>query len=195
MLAVSQWAVGQLSAIRERSAPGRKRSETTRVAILEAANALLIEKGYHAVTTAQIATAARAGKQTIYRWWPSKAALALDALQHMGTNEIDPVQETDTSLEDFFRRVCQAAARVAPVLRSLMAEAQSDAALHRELKDRLIERRRQTLCSELARWGVTDEKRREALVLAIYGAFWYRLLMAEPLDEEFVAAMAGLASV
>ncbi len=183
-----------MSATRERSAPGRKRSETTRVAILEATNALLIERGYQAVTTAEIAATAHAGKQTIYRWWPSKAALALDALQHLGASEIDPVQATDTSLEDFFRRVCQAATRVAPVLRSLMAEAQSDAALHRELKDRLIEPRRQALRGELARWGVADEKRREALILAIYGAFWYRLLMAEPLDEEFVRAMAGLAS-
>jgi AcrR family transcriptional regulator len=183
-----------LSTTREKFAPGRKRSEATRVAILEAAHLLLVEKGYQAVTTAQIAAAARAGKQTIYRWWPSKAALALDALQHLGASEIDPIQATDTSLEDFFRRVCQAATLVAPVLRSLMAEAQFDAALHRELKDRLIERRRQALRSELTRWGVTDEHRREALVLAIYGAFWYRLLMEEPLDEEFVGAMAGLAS-
>lgn len=172
---------------------GRKRSEATRLAILEAAYALLVEHGYYAVTTADIAMAARAGKQTIYRWWPSKASLALDALEHRGEVDIDPAQSTDTSLQDFLRRVCRGATRAAPVLRSLMAEAQSDDTLRAELKARLVERRRDALRAELARWGVTDARRREAIVLALYGALWYRLLMDEPLDQAFVDAMATLA--
>ena len=175
------------------AAPGRKRSEASRIAILKAAYELVIADGYAAVTTADIAAAAGAGKQTIYRWWPSKVALVLDALQHRGAEEIDPVRPNDRSLKGFLRRVCEGASRAGPVLRSLMAEAQFDPALRAELKTRLIDRRRDALRRALAHWGVTDASRREALVLSLYGALWYRLLLDEPLDEAFVNSMCALA--
>src|SRR5215472_6636253 len=122
-----------------RAGPGRRRSEPTRLAILDAAYDLVVRKGYADITTAEIAAAAGAGKQTIYRWWASKAVLVLDALQHRGAVEIDPEQPSDQSLEGFFRRVCEAATRAGPVLRSLMAEAQFDSDLRAELKVRLID--------------------------------------------------------
>jgi AcrR family transcriptional regulator len=172
--------------------PGRKRSETSRIAILEAAYELVIANGYAAVTTADIAAAAAAGKQTIYRWWPSKAALVLDALQHHGAEEIDPVRPGDRSLKGFFRRVCEGASRAGPVLRSLMAEAQFDPLLRAELKTRLIDRRRDALRRALAQWGVTDASRHDALVLGLYGALWYRLLLDEPLDDVFADSMCAL---
>jgi hypothetical protein len=68
-----------------------------------------------------------------------------------------------------------------PALRSLMAEAQFDAALRVELKARLIDRRRAALRQALVRWGINEE-RREALILALYGALRYGLLLDEPLD-------------
>ena len=176
-----------------RAGPGRRRSEPTRLAILDAAYDLVVRKGYAAVTTAEIAAAAGAGKQTIYRWWASKPALVLDALQHRGEVEIDPEFPFDQPLSSFFQRVCAAATCAAPVLRSLMAEAQFDTALRAELKARLIERRRDALRQTLIRAGITDLRQREALVLALYGAVWYRLLLDEPLDDAFIAAMIELA--
>jgi len=59
---------------------GRKRSEATRKAILRAAYLLLVADGYRALTFEAVAAHAGAGRPTIYRWWPSKAALAIDAL-------------------------------------------------------------------------------------------------------------------
>ena len=178
----------------EKRRAGRPRSEAVRLALLEAAYALVVERGYGAVTMTEIAAAAGAGKQTIYRWWDSKPALVLDALQHYGAVEIDPEQPGDPSLADFFGRVCAGATRAAPALRPLMAEAQFDPALRAALKERLVDRRRDALRAALARWGVVVEERREALVLALYGALWYRLLLDEKLDTAFVAAMVRLAS-
>src|SRR6266542_1383114 len=59
---------------------GRPRSERARQAILSAAGQLLLEQGLHAVSMDELANSAGVSKATIYRWWPSKQTLALDAL-------------------------------------------------------------------------------------------------------------------
>lgn len=56
-----------------------RRSERSRRAIFDAALALVGEVGYDKLTIEGIASRAGVGKQTIYRWWPSKAAVLLDA--------------------------------------------------------------------------------------------------------------------
>lgn len=59
---------------------GRPRSESTRLAILEATAALTAELGYDRVTIDAIAARAGAGRQTIYRWWSSKSVVVADAV-------------------------------------------------------------------------------------------------------------------
>ncbi len=65
----------------ERKAPNSaRRSQPTRQAILTAALDLAAEVGYRGLSIEGIAARAGAGKQTIYRWWPSKGAVLFDAL-------------------------------------------------------------------------------------------------------------------
>jgi len=59
---------------------GRPRSEKARTAILDAATELLLEQGLETVSMDEVAERASVSKATIYRWWPSKETLALDAL-------------------------------------------------------------------------------------------------------------------
>lgn len=59
---------------------GAHRSETARVAILEATARLFAERGYEHLSIEGIAAAAKVGKQTIYRWWPTKSDLVADCL-------------------------------------------------------------------------------------------------------------------
>ena len=59
---------------------GRPRSERARQAILAAAIELLLEHGLHGTSVYEVARRADVSKATIYRWWPSKELLALDAL-------------------------------------------------------------------------------------------------------------------
>ncbi len=59
---------------------GPKRSEEARIAILTAAAEQVVAHGYDHLTIERIAAAARVGKQTIYRWWPSRSALVADCL-------------------------------------------------------------------------------------------------------------------
>ncbi|MFC9182014.1 MULTISPECIES: TetR/AcrR family transcriptional regulator [Streptomyces] len=56
-----------------------RRSDRSRRAIHDAALALVTEVGYRRTTIEGIAARAGVGKQTIYRWWPSKAAVLMDA--------------------------------------------------------------------------------------------------------------------
>ncbi|RPA19862.1 TetR/AcrR family transcriptional regulator [Gordonia sp. OPL2] len=56
-----------------------RRSEKSRRAVLTAARELVSEREYAKVTIEAIAARAGVGKQTIYRWWPSKGAVILDA--------------------------------------------------------------------------------------------------------------------
>ncbi|MFD4140434.1 TetR/AcrR family transcriptional regulator [Streptomyces sp. NPDC058572] len=62
-----------------RTPDASRRSERSRRAIYEAALALVGEVGYARTTIEGIAARAGVGKQTIYRWWPSKAAVLLEA--------------------------------------------------------------------------------------------------------------------
>src|ERR1700674_4545770 len=59
---------------------GRPRSESSQRAILRAADELLLEHGLSSISMDAVAERAGASKATIYRWWPSKELLALDAL-------------------------------------------------------------------------------------------------------------------
>ncbi|NUL45942.1 TetR/AcrR family transcriptional regulator [Cellulosimicrobium funkei] len=59
---------------------GRPRSEKSRVAVLKAAADLMVGCGFQELTIEGIAAAAGVGKQTIYRWWGSKASVVVEAL-------------------------------------------------------------------------------------------------------------------
>ena len=168
---------------------GRPRDEAARRALLDAAYALVVKHGYAKVSMDAIAAEAGSGKQTIYRWWSGKAELVLDALEDWAETEINIVEPESVAV--FLRKVCEGASRAGPVLRSLMAEAQFDPELRQRLKLRLIEPRREAFRRCLMHAGI-KAKHRDGLVLAVYGALWYRLLLDEPLDAGFVGQMTTL---
>ncbi|WP_283136562.1 TetR/AcrR family transcriptional regulator [Rhizohabitans arisaemae] len=66
-----------------------RRSERSRQAILDAARELVCEVGYAKVTIESIAARAGVGKQTIYRWWPSKGAVIFDSFLALSVNAED----------------------------------------------------------------------------------------------------------
>jgi AcrR family transcriptional regulator len=60
--------------------PGRPRSTSAHSAILDAAVALFVDKGFEGMSVEAVAAAAGVGKTTIYRRWRSKEELVLDAI-------------------------------------------------------------------------------------------------------------------
>jgi AcrR family transcriptional regulator len=82
---------------------GRKRDHTRDPEILEAALEVLAETGYDAMSMDQVAARAKAGKATLYRRWPSKADLVLDAVSCMkqAQSRVEDLPDTGTLRGDF----------------------------------------------------------------------------------------------
>ncbi len=175
-----------------RGRPGRKRSTAAQHAILDAALAVLAERGYAQLTIEAIAAHARVGKQTIYRWWPSRGAVLLEALRRHAALEVaePPAVSLERDVRRFLARTFRALGPpIGDALRAVVAEAQLDRALLPDLQ-RLIADRRAALGAVLARHGVSARDQDLVLDLA-YGPMWYRLLIANaPLDDAFAARLA-----
>jgi AcrR family transcriptional regulator len=179
---------------------GRPRSPEADRALLGATRDLVTRDGYEAVTIEMIAKRAGTGRQTIYRRWPGKAELVLDAFITPLHIEIHLPPHGTTAWEeevvDLVVDTFAALERTTPALRSLMAHAQTDAGFRTQLRDRLILPRGAALRNLLE-----DGVRREVLplgapldaaVATLYGALWYRLLLDEPLDRAFAQEVTSL---
>lgn len=181
-------------------APGRPRDEGVGPAILAATRRLVAEHGYDGVTTRMIAAAAGAGKQTLYRRWPSKAELVLDAYLSYAQTTVDqpapPSGPAAQRIAEFLRRTFAALADTAPAVRGLMATAQHDPEFRDAFRTRFIEPRRQALrhllADAIADGLLPPGADVEIATIALYGAVWYRLLLDEPMGADYAERLAAL---
>ncbi|MFF5841251.1 TetR/AcrR family transcriptional regulator [Streptomyces massasporeus] len=87
-------------------APGKpapdstRRSEKSRRAIYDAALALVVEAGYAKTTIEGIAARAGVGKQTIYRWWSSKADVLMEAFLDLAEQSVEEAGSTPYAFPD-----------------------------------------------------------------------------------------------
>ncbi|HJP75289.1 MAG TPA: TetR/AcrR family transcriptional regulator [Pseudonocardiaceae bacterium] len=177
---------------------GRPRSAASQQAILDAALGELRERGYAALTIEGIANRAGVGKQTIYRWWSSKADVVLDALLDLTSTRI--VVPDEGSLSDDLIAFLRATFRQRgqrPVLIGLMAEAVLDPAFATQFRDRFLFSRRAALRSimqrAVERGEVAAELDLELLIDVVYGVLWYRLLLDHaPINEAAGQQLAAL---
>ncbi len=113
-----------------RAHSGPRRDEAARLAVLHAADDLLVEHGFGALTIEAIARRAGVAKQTIYRWWPSKVEILLDTLIEDSNKRLSvPAEEpTAESIRGYLRRFARFLTHdpAGKVLLALIAEAQHD---------------------------------------------------------------------
>ncbi|KOV68506.1 hypothetical protein ADK64_07965 [Streptomyces sp. MMG1121] len=143
------------------------------------------------VSVETIARAAGVGKQTLYRWWPSKGAVLLDALSDRAAQDV-PTPDTGSLREDLCALAVdtfEASQRrpTGPALRTLVREAARDAHLA-ELMRTFTQARRDVVRAILERGRERGElpadRDVDLLVDQFYGLFWYRFLLGHaPLDE------------
>jgi AcrR family transcriptional regulator len=181
---------GNIEDARSRS-PGRPRSEQSRVAVLRATSELLKTVGLRAMTTEQISNRSGASKATIYKWWPNKHAVAVEAfLTEMMAESPDP--DTGSAQEDF-RRVIRGLGHFytgdsGRVFAQLIGEAQSDPLVRNELHTHLVEPRRALMRTIWERGVRRGELRGDVdptvALDQLIGPMLYRLLLGHaPLDD------------
>jgi AcrR family transcriptional regulator len=150
----------------------RKRGAALEDAILDAAFDELSEVGYTAFTVEGVAARARTGKGSIYRRWPTKAELALDAiLSRLPTPEqcgIVPCLPDDVTTVQALRGVARAITRVlkspaGDVMRAIKCEAAADPDLAKVIDERFQAPRRQALLALLRRGVERGEVRPDAV--------------------------------
>ncbi|WP_328603637.1 TetR/AcrR family transcriptional regulator [Amycolatopsis sp. NBC_00345] len=138
-----------------RTRSGNRRDEAARLAVLHAADDLLVEHGFGALTVEAIARRAGVGKQTIYRWWPSKVEVLLDTLiEDSDKRSAVPTEKpTAESIQTYLRGFARFLTRdpAGKVLLALMAEAQHDPETARSFHQRYLGPRREQEREMLAR--------------------------------------------
>ena len=170
---------------------GRPRSERARLAVLEAAADLLIEGGLPAATIEAVAARAGVSKVTIYKWWPTRGSVAIDAYFHRFKETIEFADSGDLAadltaqialLVEAFR------GQAGVVMAELIGLAQSDPVLAATLRQRWLEPRRAASAAVLRRAVERGQIRPDtdiaALLDQLYAPLYYRLTMGhEPLDR------------
>jgi AcrR family transcriptional regulator len=177
------------------SRKGRPPSEmaASHAAIMDAVYALLQEKSVRDLTMEEVAKRAKVGKPTLYKWWPTKAALVLAMLcERMAPNLEEPTAlSAEESLRFRVRRLIDALnGPFGKIVAGLIAEGQSEPAVLQEFFDRWVSPRRNATIADLQRGKNTGELRSETepelLNDAIFGAIYYRLLLRSgPLTRRF----------
>jgi len=185
--------------VREQRSRGRPRSEAARLAILDAAGELLLANGLEAVSMDAVAERAGVSKATIYRWWPTKQTLALEALYYEWDTTRSVPPDTGSLRGDLLSLLRPWVRRVRErpygrVVASLVTEVHTDAQFAREYQARFVEPRRAparcVLVRAIERGELPPGSDVELALDLIYGPIFHRLLHVHaPLTDRFVQSV------
>lgn len=181
--------------------PGRPRSEAAREAILRAAFEHLVARGYAGLAIEAVAQAAGAGKTTVYRWWPSKAELAVEAF-FRGTTDALRLPETTSARDDFHQQITELANLLrgprGTAMAAMLEGARTDPVLARALRERWLGPRRAWGLARMERARAEGQLRPGvepgAALAVLYGPLYAPLLFGAPVPGEAeVSAILGIA--
>lgn len=110
----------------------RRRSEKSRTAIVTATRELLLERGFDGLSIEAVAARAGVGKQTIYRWWPSRPALVADVMLEDADKILASVDHSDDLAADLVGWVRKLAASLTTTRGSAMLRTLTVAGMEHE---------------------------------------------------------------
>jgi len=183
---------------RGKRAVGRPRSQAARQSILNATVRLLDQNCVQNLAIECIAREAGVGKATIYRWWPNKAAIVIDALFAAAVEKtyfeksISAAEAISNHLSRFVAFLSGSQGRI---VGQIIAEGQSDPSVLENFRQAFLMHRRAAV-REILEHGIGQgefgpDLDVELATDLIYGPVWYRLLAGhQPLDEAFAKSLA-----
>jgi len=177
---------------------GRRPAEDVRRDVLQAAGDLLFDEGMAAFTIDKVAQRSGSSKMTIYKWWPSKGALALDGYFHRVEAELrfpdtGNIQTDLRTQLHAFRHVLRDTP-AGRVIAELIGQAQSDPDLKAAYLQRYSSPRRAMAVAAMEKAKIRGQLRAtldpETVVDQLWGACYHRLLLPDqPLTKKFVNAL------
>ncbi len=180
--------------------PGRPRSEEARRAILRSTIRLLQHTGFAELSIEAIAAHAGVGKATVYRWWPDKGALVVDAFASSAEEELH-FPDSGSVYRDMSLQMNQFLAilrsRRGRIVSAVIAGGQSDPGLIQAFRERFLRPRRQEAYQTLRRGIERGELPRnldlDLLLDILYGAIYMRFLIRhDELGEDYIAEVCHL---
>jgi AcrR family transcriptional regulator len=173
--------------------PGRPRCDVTHKAVLRAAYDLLAEAGLAGFTIEAVAARSGVARTTIYRWWPSKGALAMEGFLEATAPDLavpptaSVVADMQALLRLFGRLLRGKAGRI---IRGIIAEGQSDPETIKAFLVGFVMPRRAEVRAILARGVASGELRAdvdaEMVLASLFGSLQMRMLMNENVDDSWV---------
>jgi len=186
--------------VTQRAPNPQRRSARSQAAILKAAYELCQQQGYARLTIEGIAARAGVGKQTIYRWWPSKGAVLLDVFVDKIVTRLDAAG-TGRPLDDLRRRVHVTAEVLAdktigPHIAGLVGDAQGDPVLANDLHERLVAparaQHRELIRAAQDRGELRADIDVDLMADAVFAPLWFRLLVTKAeLSPKFADDITG----
>jgi len=184
----------------ERRGRGRRPADEVRADVLRAVGDLLLTEGSAELTFERVARLAGVSKTTLYKWWPSKGALALDGYFHA----VEPAlafPDTGDIRADLISQL-RAFAQVMTqtpggrVLAELIGQAQTDADLAQAYRALYSAERRRLACDRMRKAQDVGQLRPEVdpqvVVDQLWGAVYHRLLIPdEPVTDAFIMALVS----
>lgn len=177
---------------------GRPRSEAARTGILNATAELLLAEGLESVSMDEVAEHAGVSKATIYRWWPTKQSLALEALLEEWDTAPATPRDTGSLRGDLLAMIRPWVRRLRArpygrVIAALITEAQTDPDFGKLYRARFLERRREParvlFRRAIERAEIPADTDVEIALDLIFGPIYHRLLHGHaPLTDGFVLA-------
>lgn len=178
--------------------PNRRRSKESRAAILRATTEVLHEVGYQRLTVDAVATRAHAGKTTVYRWWPTKANLIIDALgESLVLPEPELTGDSRADVRVVVQRVIDSVTETmfGSIIPALAVDLADDRTGSEQLTTMLGPQRAASFAVLLAAAGREDLPHDIDTVVIldlITGCVLYRHLMGRPVDDTLADQLTDL---
>jgi AcrR family transcriptional regulator len=180
-----------------RRSPGRSRSDSSRIAILNAALSLLKTQTLQQITIEAIAREANVGKATIYRWWSSKAAIVIEAFVQnhvLHTPMPGGLSGRAAITKHLHLLIEQYSGWPGRVVAQILAEGQADPEVLREFREHFFHGRRLMVREVLERGRQQGEFRTDSDLQSdiLYAPIYLRLLLQhQPLDQAFADTLSA----
>jgi AcrR family transcriptional regulator len=190
--------------------PAEQPTDRVRQTALATTTELLAEVGLDNFTMDDVVKRSGLSKSTLYRWWPSKGALAFEAFREKihevaeAMDEFMPYEDRGRAEQELFTQVhgmMQLLARTdtGRTLADLIAEGRRNEAVLESFRSEFLmprrRRSREIVERELVRLGRPHAVQADVVLDLLYGAIYFRLLVGHaPLDDSFARQVVDFVS-